>query len=89
MYEENNDPEGKEPIQVKETPKGSIQPVAIISMPEANEEVISNLLYVLKAHGNSACPIYITPHKLEILNLKDIKRLRDEMDNIIKQYEKK
>ena len=60
----------------------TIQPLVIISMPNANDDLVKQLEQVIEAYASGICPIYITRQKMEVMDIQDIK-------NIISEYEKK
>jgi len=60
---------------------GKVQPLVIISMPNANDDLIKQLEQVIEAYLHGTMPIYITRQKLEGINLQDIK-------DIVATYEK-
>jgi len=62
-----------------EEPK-KVQPLVIISMPNADDEIVKQIEQVIDAYAHGVCPIYITRQQLQVLNLQDLK-------DIIAEYE--
>ena len=59
-----------------------LQPLIIISMPNASDDIVKQLEQVIEAYALGICPLYITRQKLEVINLQDLK-------DIVAEYEKK
>ncbi len=63
----------------KDEPK-KVQPLVIISMPNADDEIVKQIEQVIEAYAHGICPVYITRQQLQVLDIQDLK-------DIIREYE--